>query len=85
VSIGDFLTAKSIAAGMHHAGADSVAQLDVNFSFPKFFTYRDAADGSLGAVPLTDTFEYDAHEYVGPRAARDFFYLTRRGPARPHE
>ncbi|MBW2456626.1 MAG: hypothetical protein JRI68_19060, partial [Deltaproteobacteria bacterium] len=80
VSIGDFLTAQVIAKGMRHAGAHSIAQLDVNFSFPKFFTYELETPGSdkLKAVPLTDNFEYKEDEYVAGRAHRDFFYLTRR-------
>lgn len=79
VSIGDFLTAQVIAKGMRHAGAHSIAQLDVNFSFPKFFTYEHETPGSdkLKAIPLTDNFEYKEDEYVAGRAHRDFFYLTR--------
>ncbi len=79
VGIGDFLTAKVIAKGMRHAGAHSIAQLDVNFSFPKFFTYDYESPGSkkLKAIPLTDNFEFKEDEYVAGRAHRDFFYLTR--------
>jgi len=80
VSIGDFLTAQVIAKGMRHAGAHSIAQLDVNFSFPKFFTYDVEEPGSdkLKAIPLTDNFEYKEDEYVAGRAHRDFFYLVRK-------
>jgi hypothetical protein len=80
VGIGDHVTGKSIADAMHHAGAHSIAQLDVNFSYPKFLTYDFAAPGSkeLKPVPLTDNFEYEADQYVGGRSQRDFFYLTRR-------
>jgi hypothetical protein len=80
VGIGDHVTGRAIAEAMHHAGARQIAQLDVNFSFPKFFTYdwADAAKDKLEAVPLTDHFEYVEDEYVGTRAQRDFFYLTHR-------
>jgi len=80
VGIGDHTTASAIAHAMHHAGASNVAQLDVNFSFPKFVTFapRDPGSGELVAVPLTEHFEYSEDDYVRKPAARDFFYLTRR-------
>ena len=80
VGIGDHVTGKSIAEAMHHAGAHSIAQLDVNFSYPKFLTYDYVGPGSkeLKPVPLTDNFEFEPDQYVGGRSQRDFFYLTRR-------
>lgn len=81
VGIGDFLTGESIGRAMHHAGAHSVAQLDVNFSFPKFLLYQTSeGEAGLRAVPLTKNFEYDEDQYVGTRSHRDFFYLVRRTP-----
>jgi hypothetical protein len=80
VGIGDFLTGKTIATAMHHAGAHYVSQLDVNFSFPKFLTYEHKEPGSkeLKAIPLTKKFEFAEDQYVGGRSERDFFYLVRR-------
>ena len=80
VGIGDFTTATAIADAMHHAGAANVAQLDVNFSFPKFVTYepRSAGSSDLLATPLTQHFEYTEDDYIRKPAERDFFYLTRR-------
>lgn len=80
VGIGDFTTASAIAEAMRHAGATTVAQLDVNFSFPKFVTFQPREPGSteLVAMPLTEHFELSEDDYVRKPAARDFFYLTRR-------
>lgn len=80
VGIGDFTTAKVIAVGMRHAGARYVAQLDVNWSYPKFVLYEPRRDGSaeLVARPLCQGFEFSEDEYVRKRADRDFFYLTRQ-------
>lgn len=39
VAVGDTTSAGSIAKLMHHAGALGVAQLNVNWSFPKFLVY----------------------------------------------
>ena len=80
VGLGNFVTGRTIAEAMVHAGAHSVAQLDVNFSFPKFLTYKhkNSANHDLSAVPLTKNFEFHEQQYVGRRASRDFFYLARK-------
>lgn len=84
VGIGDFVSAKAIAVAMKHAGATDVAQLDVNWSYPRFVLYerREAAGAELVAKPLCPGFELSEDEYVRQRADRDFFYLTRRGAER---
>jgi hypothetical protein len=80
VGIGDATTAGAIARAMSHAGAYNVAQLDVNYSYPKFLLYRSRAgtQGELIAEPLAKGFEFTEDEYLRTRAPRDFFYLTRR-------
>lgn len=80
VGIGDHTTANAIADAMHHTGAPTVAQLDVNWSYPKFVTYEPHEDGSgkLMAIALVEGFEYTEDEYIRDRAPRDFFYLTRK-------
>lgn len=79
VSISNHSTARVIADGMHHAGAVTVAQLDVNFSYPKFVTYekRKSGDGESKrvAIPLADGFEFSEDEYIREPSRRDFFYL----------
>lgn len=82
VGIGDHTTANGIADAMHHTGAPTIAQLDVNWSYPKFVTYEPHEDGSgkLMAKALVEGFEYTEDEYIRDRAPRDFFYLTRKPP-----
>jgi hypothetical protein len=79
VAISNHTTARVIADGMHHAGAVTVAQLDVNFSYPKFVTYekRKGAEGDVKrvAIPLADGFEFSEDEYIREPSRRDFFYL----------
>jgi hypothetical protein len=84
VSISNNTTARVIADGLHHAGAVTVAQLDVNFSYPKFVTFEkkkkppQPAPGEPPkriAVPLADGFEFSEDEYIREPARRDFFYL----------
>jgi hypothetical protein len=76
VGISNHTTAPAIATGMRHAGATTVAQLDVNFSFPKFVTFQKARLSKLRmAVPIAEGFEYSEHEYLRKPSYRDFFYV----------
>ena len=78
VGISNNTTARALAEGMHHAGAVDVAQLDVNWSYPKFLLYRQDEKGDLVAQAPVDGFEFNPGEYVSKSAYRDFFYLTRK-------
>jgi hypothetical protein len=82
--IGDHTTARALAVAMRHAGAVNVAQLDVNWSYPKFVLYEPVEAGSkeLKATKLAEGFEFTEDEYVRRIAHRDFFYLTRRSDDR---
>lgn len=76
VGISNHTTAPAIARGMRHAGALTVAQLDINFSYPKFLTYRQSPQTRLRvAVPLAEGFEYAEDEYLRRSSPRDFFYV----------
>ncbi len=79
VSISNHTTARAIAQGMKHAGAADVAQLDVNWSYPKFVLFQPREeDSQLVAVALAEGFEFSEDEYIRSRSHRDFFYLTRK-------
>jgi hypothetical protein len=82
VSITNHSTARVLADGMQHAGAVDVAQLDVNWSYPKFVTFEPrGASGERKAVALAEGFEYSEDEYLRKKQRRDFFYLMRKDPA----
>jgi hypothetical protein len=79
VSITNHSTARVLADGMHHCGAVDVAQLDVNWSYPKFVTFEPGNAGpERQAVALADGFEYSPDEYIRKKQRRDFFYLMRK-------
>lgn len=78
VGITNHTTAKVLAAGMHHAGAENVAQMDVNWSYPKFVTYEPDSKGMLRPVALAEGFEFSQNLYLRERSMRDFFYLARK-------
>lgn len=77
VGISNSTTARALATGMQHAGAENVAQLDVNFSYPRFLLYREnEANGALNAVGAVKGQLYEQNEYLGRASTRDFFYVT---------
>jgi hypothetical protein len=79
VGISNSTTARALALGMQHVGARDVAQLDVNFSFPRFLLYREDRDGRrLNAVGAVRDLLYQPDEYLGHASSRDFFYVTAR-------
>lgn len=73
VGIGEATSAGSMARAMRHAGAHTVAQLDVNHSFPKMLIF----EAGVGR-PLCPGFRFSEKDYVEKPSARDFFYVTRR-------
>ncbi len=74
--IGDHTTAPAIALAMKHAGAAFVAQLDVNWSYPKLVLYKHLGLPDPIATKLCDGFEFTRTEYLQVPSPRDFFYLT---------
>ncbi len=79
VSITNHSTARVLADGLHHVGAVDVAQLDVNWSYPKFVTFEAPAGATQrNAIALAEGFEYSPDEYIRKKQRRDFFYLMRK-------
>ncbi|HEY3253903.1 MAG TPA: hypothetical protein VGJ91_08155 [Polyangiaceae bacterium] len=78
VGISNATTARALALGMQHVGASDVAQLDVNFSFPRFLLYKDGEGQALSAVGAVRGLLYQPDEYLGHASTRDFFYVTAR-------
>lgn len=79
VGISEATTATAIAKAMNFAGAYNVAQLDVNWSYPKCLTVEPRGGGSdeLIVKPIVDGFEFTEDDYIRKATSRDFFYLTR--------
>ncbi len=80
VAITNHTTAPALAKGMAFAGAVTIAQMDVNWSYPKFVTYEPDKGQKDKLVPaaLADGFEFSPDLYLRERAMRDFFYITRK-------
>ncbi len=79
--LGEGMTARSIAVGMRAAGAHWVAELDVNYSYPRFLFYerKDPARPPVATSAIIPGLKYPKDQYVSRPSVRDFFYLTRIG------
>lgn len=80
VAVSNDTTATAIAKAMHHAGAADVAQLDVNWSYPKFLLFPVDATGQRHAEGLFEGFVFRDDEYV-QRPANSRLFLP--SPPRP--
>jgi hypothetical protein len=79
MAITNHTNARAVADAMLHAGAQTVAQLDVNWSYPKFVLFEPEAEGApRKAVALAPGFEFSEDEYIRKPNRRDFFYLMRK-------
>ena len=70
------LTARTLAAGMSHAGAVDIAQLDINWSYPRFVVFQTGEAGELESTSLLRGFNVGADDYLREANPRDFFYVT---------
>lgn len=73
---GDSLSALTLAQAMKTAGAVDVAELDVNWSFPRFLFYKHG-----DAIPeVRDSLipcSFRKNEHTGISYHRDYFYVVR--------
>jgi hypothetical protein len=76
--LGDAVTAQSLGRGMRAVGAVDVAELDINYSYPRFLLYKPTSAGPRAAAGLIRDLKYKTEDYIVEPGTRDFFYLVRR-------
>ena len=79
--LGDAVTAQSIGRAMLAVGAYDAAQLDVNYSYPRFLLFDHGEGGASATHPIIPDIKYSPSEYVRTPAQRDFFYITKKREA----
>jgi hypothetical protein len=77
VGMSNHTAAQALADGMHHAGAVDIAQLDVNWSYPRF-TVFPLENGMRKTKSLFEGFEVGEDDYLREPQIRDFFYVVRK-------
>jgi hypothetical protein len=78
VAVSNHTSPRAMAVAMAHVGAVNVAQLDINYSYPRFVLFPPGETGQPDSVSLFDGFKVDRDDYVRDPSIRDFFYLVRR-------
>lgn len=71
-------TPRILADGMRHVGAVDVAQLDVNWPYPRFVLFPENAQGVAEATSVVEGIPVHVDDYVRKPSKRDFFYVTAR-------
>lgn len=79
-ALGEAVTAQALSYAMKAVGAEYAAQLDVNYSYPRFLFYDRSAQGEAPKVASTiiPGIKHTKDEYVGEPSPRDFFYLIKK-------
>lgn len=83
MAISNHTSPRAIAVAMEHLGAVSAAQLDINYSYPKFVLFPAGGSGEREATGLFEGFKVEKDDYLRDPSVRDFFYVTRRPGASP--
>jgi hypothetical protein len=78
VGVSNHTSPRTMALAMQHAGAVNVAQLDINYSYPRFVLFPKNDAGLRESSPLFEGFKVEKNDYVREPSVRDFFYVTRR-------
>ncbi|MBW2457353.1 MAG: hypothetical protein JRI68_22785 [Deltaproteobacteria bacterium] len=81
---GEWVTPKELALAMQAAGAVDVAQLDINWSYTRFFLF----DHPPGEPPhiretIIPKLKFSKNRYIGKFSYRDFYYVKQRPRSAP--
>ena len=80
MAVANSVSPRTLAIGMQHTGASDIAQLDINYSYPRFVLFPKAPSGERESASLFEGFKVDKDDYLRTPSPRDFFYLARRKP-----
>ncbi len=85
-ALGDALSVDALAMAMKAIGSVDAAQLDVNYSYPRFILYADGATPEAppeASKSIIRDVKFRRGEYAVEPAERDFFYIMRKPPSAP--
>ncbi len=80
--LGENTSAKALADGLLAAGAESAAELDINWSYTRFFLFEKATPESEVSIvrSIGTKGQHPPRSYVEKSSERDFFYFARKAP-----
>ncbi len=78
-AFGESVTAQAVAHAMEAVGVESAAELDVNYSYPRFVFYGRAEAGLPRATTaIVPDIKFRPSDYVSEASSRDFFFVTHK-------
>lgn len=77
VALSNATSARAMGVGMLHAGGADVAQLDINYSYPRIVLFHQNPGESPRAEALFPGFKFKEDDYIDRSSPRDFFYFIR--------
>ncbi len=75
---GDYILAAELAAALQRAGAWDCAQMDINWSYTRFFPIDHSTVPPTLGPTFVEKLEYNKASYITKPNWKDFFYLRRR-------
>ena len=83
VAVSNATSPRALAIGMMHTGASDVAQLDINYSYPRFLVFGGTSEEPRISEGLIKDLKWKAEDYTIEPSTRDFFYVVRKKPVPP--
>ncbi len=80
MAVSNHTSPRTIAIAMSHVGSFHAAQLDINYSYPKFVLFPKTELGVREATSLFEGFKAEKDDYIRQPNLRDFFYVTSNVP-----
>jgi hypothetical protein len=77
-AIGVETSPRLLAEGLKFAGADTAAELDVNWNWTRFMLFGPNDEGELRVTSALVEAEFSKLDYIERPSTRDFFYVARR-------
>jgi hypothetical protein len=80
-AVGEEQTPELMATAMQTLGVDNATQLDINWSYTRFFWFEQGEHGLQVSETLLPKMKHRKTGYVQKPEPRDFFYVLRRSAA----
>ena len=77
-AFGDWVSAGQLAAALKAAGVHDAAQLDINWSYTRFFLFEHVDGVPHIARSIIPKAKFSPNRYIDKPSYRDFFYVTKR-------
>ncbi len=74
-AFGDWITAGQLAEALKHAGLHDATELDINWSYTRFYFMEHGPEGPQIAGSIVPKAKFNKKNYTSKFSYRDFFYV----------